>query len=328
MFYDLIPIKTLHESEEICINGVNFEYREGILRDQLMYSQAQKQTAEIFGYKWRKTNTYDSQVARKRTCVWLNKRYGEAKSYEWLVGGNPLLLDAGVGAGLSALEWFRDVLNKIRFIGVDISSSVEIARQRFASAGFKAEFLQMSIENIPFPDESIDVIFSEGVLHHTNSTKNSFKKLVKLLKKDGRFLFYIYRKKGPIREFCDDYIRSQIQDLSCEKAWEDIKSLSKLGKILGDLNIEIEIPEEIKSLNIPAGKINLQRFFYWHIFKAFYHPDLNLEELTHINYDWYAPRNEHRHTEDEIIQWCNEEKLEIERIDIEPAGISVIARKA
>ncbi len=42
MFYDLIPIKTLRENEEICINGVNFEYREDILRDQLMYSQVQK----------------------------------------------------------------------------------------------------------------------------------------------------------------------------------------------------------------------------------------------------------------------------------------------
>ncbi len=47
---------------------------------------------------------------------------------KWLIGGNLLLLDAGVGAGLGALEWFRDVLNKIRFIVVDISSSVKIAR--------------------------------------------------------------------------------------------------------------------------------------------------------------------------------------------------------
>ncbi len=63
-----------------------------------------------------------------------------------------------------------------------------------------------------------------------------------------------------------------------------LKSLSKLGKILGDLNIEIEISEEIKSLNISTGKINLQRFC-WHIFRLFYYPDLNLEELTHINYN-------------------------------------------
>lgn len=37
--------------------------------------------------------------------------------------------------------------------------------------------------------------------------------------------------------------------------------------------------------------------------------------------------NTDRHAEYEIIQSCKEEKFEIERIHIGPAGISVISRK-
>lgn len=45
--------------------------------------------------------------------------------------------------------------------------------------------------------------------------------------------------------------------------------LSRLGKVLGELDIEIDVPEAVGLLEIPAGRINLQRLFYWHVFKAF-----------------------------------------------------------
>ena len=61
--------------------------------------------------------------------------------------------------------------------------------------------------------------------------------------------------------------------------------------------------------------------------KAFYDPDLDLEELNHINYDWYAPANAHRQSPEEVRSWCGEAGLEIERENVQPAGITVIARK-
>ena len=53
-------------------------------------------------------------------------------------------------------------------------------------------------------------------------------------------MFYVYKKKAPVREFVDDHIREQIQDLEPLDAWNKLKPLSKLGKTLGDLNIEID----------------------------------------------------------------------------------------
>ena len=69
-----------------------------------------------------------------------------------------------------------------------------------------------------------------------------------------------------------------------------MKNLTKLGIELGKLDIEINVPENIKTLDIPAGKINLQRLFYWYFCKAFYDPNLTFDEMHHINFDWYAPK--------------------------------------
>ena len=105
-----------------------------------------------------------------------------------------------------------------------------------------------------------------------------------LIKENGLFMFYIYNKKGPIREFVDDYLRNKLQVMSPEEGWNALKPLTELGKLLGELNITINIPENIDLLEIPAGEIDLQRLFYWHIFKAYYAKELSFEEMNHINY--------------------------------------------
>jgi arsenite methyltransferase len=104
--------------------------------------------------------------------------------------------------------------------------------------------------------------------------------------------------------------------------------LTKLGKALGDLHLEIEIPEEIKLLGIPAGRVDLQRLFYWHVFKAFYGTEMSLNEMNHINFDWFMPKNAHRQTPEEVRNWCSALNLTIEHEYIENSGITIIAKKA
>jgi SAM-dependent methyltransferase len=210
---------------------------------------------------------------------------------------------------------------------VDISDAVSNAKKRFQDMNLKGEFLKASILDLPVQDESVDIIFSEGVLHHTDSTENALKYLAKKIKKGGLFMFYVYAKKAVLREFSDDYVREQLKNKSNEEAWEALKPLTKLGIALGELKGDIEVPEDIPYLGIKKGKYNIQRFFYWNIFKAFYRPDFSLEEMNHINFDWYRPLNCFRHTEEEIRKYCLEASLEIELFNIQEAGFTVVARK-
>ncbi|MCL4539963.1 MAG: class I SAM-dependent methyltransferase [Bacteroidetes bacterium] len=296
------------------------------------YSDEQDQTKSTFGFKWSKRETYESQASKENTRHWLLEKYcgGDPEVVSsWLAanGERKIILDAGCGSGYSSLLLFGDHLKNHDYIGVDISEAVEVGRERFKEAGIEADFLQCDLGTIPIPDESVDIIFSEGVLHHTDDTERSIGSLALKLKKGGIFLFYVYAKKGVIREFTDDHIREYLQPLSNEEAWEALKPLTELGISLGKLNIEIDVKEDVPFLGIRKGKLDLQRFFYWNICKSYYRPEFTFDEMHHINFDWFRPLNCHRHTREEVVSFCENAGLEIERLKVEEAGITVVSRK-
>ena len=311
------------------IGGQSFRIRDGIPRSSALLTGAQAQTEETFGFKWKKRETFESPASLARMKAWLVERYGDVVRAPWFGehGSRPLLLDAGCGAGMSALELFAEALPQIRYLGIDVSEAVDVAADRFAERGLEAAFMQADISRLPLAEASVDLIFSEGVLHHTNSTRGALAALARLLRPGGRFLFYVYRRKGPIREFTDDHIREKLQAMTPPEAWAALEPLTRLGIALGELGAEIDIPQPIDLLGIPAGRIDVQRLFYWHVAKAFYRPDLDFDEMNHINYDWYAPANAARQTPEEVRAWCAQSGLEIEREVVEEAGITAIARK-
>jgi SAM-dependent methyltransferase len=306
-----------------------FVVRDGILRQERLLSESQAQTSDAFGFKWAKRDTFESDASLSRMRDWLRERYGAIEEAVWLDehGDQPVLLDAGCGAGMSGLLLFEPVLDRLRYIGADVSAAVDVARSRFTERGADGAFIQADLTSLPFAEGSIDLIFSEGVLHHTDSTEGALKSVVPLLRPGGRILFYVYRRKGPIREFTDDYVRERLAELPPEDAWEAVAPLTELGRILGELELTIDIPRDIELLDIPAGEIDIQRLFYWHVIKAYHDPSLTFDELNHINFDWFAPRNAHRQSPEEVRRWCEEAGLEIERERVEPAGITVVARK-
>ena len=102
---------------------------------------------------------------------------------------------------------------------------------------------------------------------------------------------------------------------------------AKAREQLGELNVTIDVPRDIPLLEIPKGRVSLQRFIYWHVFKAFHHQDLSVGDLNHINFDWYAPQNAHRQTPEQVRQWCLDAGLQVDQENLHEAGITVVASK-
>jgi arsenite methyltransferase len=304
--------------------GISFE-----TEDRLVSSN-QQQTDSAFGFKWSKRDTYESVASKANMQRWLIERYcanDPRLLTEWLEGGRKIILDAGCGAGFSGLLFFGDLLRNHDYLGVDISTAVDVARERFQERAIPGDFMRADISSLEIPDASVDIIFSEGVMHHTDSTEKALKHLATKLVSGGRFMFYVYRKKALVREFTDDAIREALHPLTDEQAWEALKPLTKLGIILGELRQEIQVDSAIPFLGIEAGKLDLQRFFYWNICKTYYRPELSFDEMHHINFDWFRPLNCQRHTPEEILEWCQEAELKIEHLNLQEAGITVVARK-
>lgn len=295
-------------------------------------SNNQLQTEDAFGFKWKKRETYESPAVQSEWKRWLLEKYfdGDIQRLDDLLDINntkKAILDAGCGSGGSGFLLFGDRLKEHDYLGVDISDAVLVAEERFKENGVPGRFIQSDLNSIPKENGPFDIIFSEGVLHHTDSVCNAITQLSKRLKNGGKFLFYVYAKKAPIREYTDDLIRDAISSLGNEEAWRALEPLTKLGKVLGELNIEIDIEEAIPYLGIEKGRYNLQRLFYFKICKAFFRADYSLGEMNHINFDWFRPQNCFRHTPDEIKSFTESAGLVIDRMHVEEAGITIIATK-
>ncbi len=289
-------------------------------------SQSQNQTANSFAYQWSRRDLFDQPNAHYQVNKWLIEKFGNPEL--WLQEKS-IVLDAGCGGGQSILDYFgKERIKNISYIGCDVSSAAETAKTRFEEEKIEnAIFVQSDLNKIPLLSESVDMIFSEGVLHHTDNARKSFEYLSRLLKKNGLFIFYVYKKKAPIREFADDFIRDSLKELEPEQKFSKLLSLTKLGKLLGDIDVNIKIDDPVDILGIPAGMINIQRLFFYYIFKCFYKSDWSLEQMNLTNFDWYSPQNCSRHTADEVRSWLSDNSFVIEREYVDDSGLSYVARK-
>jgi hypothetical protein len=127
-----------------------------------------------------------------------------------------------------------------------------------------------------------------------------------------------------MREFCDDYLRQSTTKLPPEECWEFSKKVTRIGKALSDQDIDFEIPEDLAELGIKAGRYDLQRFLYYHIFKCFWNDRFTFDENSLVNFDWYHPTYAHRHSPEEIREreWYEEGRLKIVHLDVSESGVT------
>jgi ubiquinone/menaquinone biosynthesis C-methylase UbiE len=102
------------------------------------------------------------------------------------------LLEVGCGTGSDSLQFAR---GGVIFTGVDLTPrSIEIARKRFEVYQQQGEFVLSDAENLDFPDENFDVVYSFGVIHHTPDTERAATEIHRVLKRGGKAIVMVYHR--------------------------------------------------------------------------------------------------------------------------------------
>lgn len=95
------------------------------------------------------------------------------------------VLDAGCGGGRTTVAW--KLLGAKACIGVDASPiGVSDAQKRVAQSGIEnVEFRVANLLDLPFNDDTFDIVYCNGVLHHTTDWREGIRQILRVLKPNG-----------------------------------------------------------------------------------------------------------------------------------------------
>jgi SAM-dependent methyltransferase len=192
-----------------------------------------------------------------------------------------VVLDAGCGMGRFA-EICADFGAEVH--AVDLSLAVEAAQGNLGGRT-NVHIYQADIMNLPFPDQSFDVIYSIGVLHHTPDTRTAFLKLPPLLKPGGRIAVWVY--DTGLRRFVGGEILRLIS-WRLPRRW--LMAASRVA--------------------IPLYRLHRIRYVgavTTHLLPTSLHPIPEWRWLD--TFDWYSPRYQWKHNGREVVRWFEEANL-------------------
>lgn len=258
---------------------------------------------------------------------WILERngFGGKKDLERFLSDKTRILDGGCGNGrVTALLRECSSPERTQIVAIDLVAA-DVARQnlsRYANLEVQSADLLGDLSSLG----RFDFIYCQEVLHHTADPEGAFRNLCGLLQPGGVIAIYVYKRKAPVREFVDDYVRGRIAGLEYGDAMKVAEQITALGKTLAELRVEVEIPH-VEVLGIAGGRYDLQRFLYHFFMKCFWNPTLTFSENVAINYDWYHPQLCSRHTPDEIQQWFQRAGLCVTHKHVDFYGITMHGRR-
>ena len=194
--------------------------------------------------------------AKQHTLQWFKEaeayRYGEyapwmPKTMEFALHEGKDLLEVGGGMGTDLCQF---ALNGARVTDLDLSAGhLALARENFELRGLKGKFIHHDAEDLPFPDESYDVVYSNGVIHHTPNTRRVVEEMFRVLRPGGRVLVMVYARHSL------HYWRNLFRDLALKQGQIEKYSIGEI------MSRHAELGENAKPLVKVYSKQELKKLF-------------------------------------------------------------------
>jgi ubiquinone/menaquinone biosynthesis C-methylase UbiE len=107
-------------------------------------------------------------------------------------GKGARLLEIGVGAGVDHVQWAKAgaVCH-----GVDLTdAAIEATRSHLALHGLHSDLKRVDAESLPFADASFDIVYSWGVIHHSERPERIVDEIHRVLRPGGKFIGMLYQR--------------------------------------------------------------------------------------------------------------------------------------
>ncbi len=188
-----------------------------------------------------------AQEAARHTLEWYLEveryRYEEYapwmhETMEFSRHGGKQLLEIGGGLGTDHAQFAK---NGAITTNIDLSAGhLALAQENFRLRGLKGTFVHHDAEMLPFLDASFDVVYSNGVIHHTPNTQRVVDEIYRVLKPGGKAIVMVYAENslhywrnlvtvlGLRQHLLDSFSISEIMSRNVEITENDARPLVKV----------------------------------------------------------------------------------------------------
>jgi SAM-dependent methyltransferase len=120
------------------------------------------------------------------------KEWHISEAADFAGAGGLKVLEIGCGLGTDGAQFAAAGAD---YTGVDLTeAAVELARRRFELFDLPGNFQTADAENLEFADDSFDLVYSHGVLHHTPETAKAIREIHRVLRPGGRAVVMLYHR--------------------------------------------------------------------------------------------------------------------------------------
>jgi ubiquinone/menaquinone biosynthesis C-methylase UbiE len=149
------------------------------------------------GLKWL-PGASRTPVTRERYQAVRETRYRLEPHLEELAGfqtsAGRLVVEVGCGIGTDGTRFLQ---GGARYVGLDASdTAVKTARQTFDLLGLGGEVVAADAVALPLRDAVVDVVYSNGVLHHVPDTEAAVAEIHRVLRPGGRCVVMLYHRSS------------------------------------------------------------------------------------------------------------------------------------
>jgi ubiquinone/menaquinone biosynthesis C-methylase UbiE len=107
---------------------------------------------------------------------------------------NLRVLEVGCGLGTDGAQFAKAGAN---YTGIDLTqAAVDLAKQRFDLFQLPGTFRIADAEHLDFADNSFDLVYSHGVLHHTPDTAAAVREIHRVLRPGGQAMVMLYHRNS------------------------------------------------------------------------------------------------------------------------------------
>lgn len=254
-------------------------------------ARANRRTRKSFGWEWERypgSMEEDLSILLEETQI---------KSSDWQ---GLACLDAGCGMG----RYTKAALGLgSQMIAFDLSDAitrlVPLAREQE-----RLHLVQGDLFHPPFKPGVFDIVYSQGVLHHTPDTRTAFRKVAPLVKEGGKLSVWVYGTPGSYRSFASNPLREGRRRLEPLRPllWLVVWTRLILSDMVRAFTTRLPVPV-LYAFCFPLAVLGAIPFVKYLTFSV--HPNFRVRLIE--NFDWLAPPYQHKHTKEEVRGWFYQE---------------------